>query len=283
MSHAGAVAPGLGLVLGTRGVGVLRALRNGLPPWAVEAFAAVTHLGDTAVLLALAAAVYLAYDRRAGAFVLGALFCGFAVTIALKAWFALPRPPTGLRAVAAAGFGFPSGHALGSTVGWGALAVALERVWSARRRAAVAGLVVVAVSLSRVAIGVHYLVDVVAGVAVGLAVLGVAARWLRDAPLALFGLAAGLAAIAVAVSGASWDAVVLLGAGAGAVTSWQLVEPADRPWGARGVLGAAGGGAVLAGAVAVVDPVGALWFVAAALATAGVLVAPLAAERWLEA
>lgn len=270
------------LVLQTRGVGAIEGLRAVLPRWAVEAFAAATHLGDTAVLVALATLVYLAYDRQAGAFVLGALLAAFGVIVALKALFAAPRPPAELQVVAESGFGFPSGHALDSTVAWGAMAVAMDRLWDARRRFAVAGVVVAAVALSRVVIGVHYLVDVVVGVAVGLVVLGVAARWLREEPLQLFGLGAGLAVVAVAVSGASVDAVALLGATVGGVGAWQVAEPEDRPFGRRGPLAAGGVGVVVAAGAVAVDVQAALAFAAAGLTAVAVILAPLGRERWLE-
>lgn len=269
------------VVLQSRGVGVIPAIQEWLPPWGIEAFAAVTHLGDTAVLLALAALVYLARDRRTGAFVVGALFCGFAVTIAAKAWFGLPRPPDQLQYVSAYGLGFPSGHAVGSTVGWGAMALAFDTVSSARRRAMVAGTVVAVVSLSRVAIGVHYLVDVVAGLATGLAVLWVAARWLRDEPLGLFALAGGLATLAVAISGGAIDSVALLGACIGAVTAWQVIEPDDRPYGRHGVLASGIGGGLVVAGVGFVDLMVAAAFGGAAVVAAGVIVAPTALERWL--
>jgi membrane-associated phospholipid phosphatase len=268
-------ALGGGIALDSRGTGVLEALQEALPAWGLDAFAAMTHLGDAAVLLAVAALIYLAYDRRAGAFVLGVLFAGFAITIAAKAWLAWPRPPAELRYVVESGLGFPSGHAVASTVGWGSMALVLDRVWSARRRVVAAAAVVAVVSLSRVAIGVHYLVDVVAGVAVGLVVLLVAARWLRDEPVALFGLAGGVAALAVVTATASVESIVLLGACTGAVAAWHVVEPRDRPVGRRGVLAAGGGCVVLLAGAALMVPVTALAFAGGALVTAGVLVAPL--------
>lgn len=281
MSHPALAPLPFDVVLQSRGLGVIPALQELLPPWGVGAFAAATHLGDTAVLVALAALIYLAYDREAGAFVAGVLFCGFAVTLAAKAWFGLPRPPVELQYVSAYGLGFPSGHAVGSTVGWGAMALALDTVSSARRRAMVAGTVVAAVSISRVAIGVHYLVDVVAGVAVGLAVLWVAVRWLRNEPLGLFGLAGGLATLAVAISGAAVDSVALLGACIGAVTAWQVIEPSARPYGRHGVLASGIGSGLVVAGVAFVDPMLAAAFGGAALAAAGVIVAPVALERRL--
>lgn len=267
------------VVLQARGVGALEALRGGLPAWATEAFAAVTHLGDTWLLLTLAVVIYLAYDRRDGGFVAAALFVGFAVTILAKAGLALPRPPTELRYVAESGYGFPSGHAVTATVGWGAAAVVLDRLSSARRRAALAGTVVVGVAVSRVAIGVHYLVDVVAGVVLGLAVLGVAVRWGRDEPLALFGLAGGLAGAAAAFAGAGVEAVVVLGAVAGTVPAWQVADPADRPWGAHGPAAGAVLGGLGVGVLAAVDPVAALAFGGSGAVAAAVTLGPAARAR----
>lgn len=282
MTHVAAGSAVSTVVLQSRGVGVLDVFRADLPAWALAAFAVVTHLGDTAVLLALAALVYLAHDRRAGGFVTGALFAAFAVVIAAKSWFALPRPPVELQAVAVAGFGFPSGHAVGATVGWGALAVTLERVWTGRRRTVLAAAVVASVALSRVALGVHYLVDVLAGVGLGLLVLGAAVRWGREEPLVLFGIAGALAALAVAVSGAALDSVALIGAvGAALVAWWSAIEPTARPAGRREGLAAVGVGLVVTGGIALVDPTRALAFAGAAVLTAGVLVVPVARERWL--
>lgn len=265
--------PLLGVALQTRGVGAVEALGS-LPAWARAAFAAVTHLGDTWLLLLIAVGIYVGYDRRAGGFVAGALFVGFAATILLKAWLAFPRPPTELRYVAETGFGFPSGHAVTATVGWGSAALGLRGLQTLRRRAAVAGLVVLGVAVSRVAIGIHYLVDVVAGVALGIAVLGVAHRWGRAEPLVLFGLAGGLAAVAAGVAGAGLEAVVVLGVVGGTVTAWQVVEPDARSWHRHGGAIGAIGVAVAVGGLAAVDPATALAFGGSGLVGAAVTLGP---------
>lgn len=270
------------VVLQSRGVGVGEALRSLLPEPAVTTFAALTVLGDSAVLLVLAALVYLVYGRRAGGFVAGVLFAGYAVVIALKAAFALPRPPTELHVVAVSGYGFPSGHAVAATVGWGALAVTLEGVLSTRLRTAGAATAIAAVAISRVVIGVHYLVDVLAGVGIGLIVLGAAVRWGRYEPLALFGLAGGLAGVAVAASGAVVEAVALLGACAGALVAWPVVDHGDCPSGRPAIAVAVGAGILILAVVAAVAPAASLLFVAGAATTAGVVMAPVAASQWLD-
>jgi membrane-associated phospholipid phosphatase len=267
-------ADGFAVAADGRGAGLVQLLQDALPRWAMEAFAAATHLGDSAVLLALAALVYYGYDRAEGAFVLATLFAGFAVLIASKAWFGLARPPGTLQYVAETGFGFPSGHAVSVTVGWGALAIVLEELSTGRRRLMVAAIVIGTVALSRVVIGVHYLVDVVVGLGLGIAVLGVSACSLRRSPVAGFGAAGGLAAVAVAVAGGSTPSVVLFGACVGAMLTWQLIEPADRPFGREGVLATAGGGVVVGAVTAFLAPVTALTFGAGAAVTAGGLLLP---------
>lgn len=275
---AGAVA----VAADSRGAGLIQLLQDALPRWVMEAFAAATYLGDSAVLLALAALVYYGYERAEGAFVLGTLFAGFALVIATKAWFGLPRPPRTLQFVAETGYGFPSGHAVGVTVGWGALAIALEDLWTGRRRLSVAAIVIGTVALSRVVIGVHYLVDVVVGIGVGLVVLGASARWLRRSPVAVFGAAGGLAAISVALDGGSIQSVALFGACVGALIAWQLIEPPDRPFGRGGVLATAGAGVVIGTVTAYLAPVTALTFGAGATVTAGLLLLPAVRSVWLD-
>jgi len=76
------------------------------------------------------------------------------------------------------GYGFPSGHATVSTVVYVGLASILT-IWDQRRRYFVAGVVVAVVSFTRLALGLHYLVDVLAGMALGGTVL-VTTRYLLE-------------------------------------------------------------------------------------------------------
>jgi membrane-associated phospholipid phosphatase len=157
----------------TRAIGGIEALRSLLPPWAIDAFAVLTTLGDTAFLLAILLALYWFYDRDQGAIALAVFLGGVLLITGLKTAIGLPRPPESVRAVAEGGYGFPSGHAFGATVGFGLLALVFRRPRRSLRIALAAAAVLI-VATSRVAIGVHYAVDVIAGVAVGLAYLAVA-------------------------------------------------------------------------------------------------------------
>ncbi|MGQ4556447.1 phosphatase PAP2 family protein [Halobellus sp. GM3] len=257
-------APVSATPLATRGVGEI-AFAESLPEAVTAVFWALTHLGNPYLLLALVALAYLFGDRvglsrRSAAFALALGLCAIGLTVGLKHFFGLPRPPTSYRG----DLGFPSGHALGSTVFWGGVAVLSTRGrW--RRRLAAAGALVAIVCLSRVLIGVHYLADVVAGVAVGSAFLAVAFalgpgfdRGTRGGALAtpdhghvtaLFAVALALGLAGLLVAPGESELLLGVGTAAGAVAAWHrfgrraadtTIEPSGR------ALAVGGGGLVLA-------------------------------------
>jgi membrane-associated phospholipid phosphatase len=148
----------------------------------------VTQFGGADVLLAvtLVAALVLLLLRRFAhaALMVAALAGGEALNWALKAAFERPRPQFAEPLATAAGFSFPSGHAMASLVVYGALAFVIATgVASRRTRALVlisAVALVLAIGFSRVYLGVHYPSDVLAGYSAGLA-------WLVLCALVLLG------------------------------------------------------------------------------------------------
>lgn len=204
------------------GSGLDEVLRQAVPPWLVPLFIVITRLGNVVVLLGLFTIDYWFGDHDRGAHALGLALAGMALVTTLKAFFAEPRPPEHVRLVAAAGFSFPSGHATIATIGYGTLAYDLK-LGSRRVRYAVAGVLVTLIALSRVVLGVHFLRDVVVGIAVGVAFLAVTASLTGHHPRPGFLLAAALGAIALLASGASQDSVVEFGAILGATVAWESV------------------------------------------------------------
>lgn len=215
----------------------MEAIRTSLPEWLLEAFVWVTLLGD---LLLVAPALALFYlvdvgssvrrgrreeplcsDRTAS--LIATVFGGLALVIFLESVFALPRPPAEYHVIEASEFGFPSGHTMAATVFWGAIALWLPR---GRRsvRLGVAGAIVLFVAVSRLALGVHYLVDVVASVAFGAIYLAVIARVARGRPLRAFLAALGIALAATVVAGANDRAVLALVGTVVGLVGWWLVE-----------------------------------------------------------
>lgn len=149
------------------------------PDALVDAMRVLAYLGSVVVLgpVALVAGIVLARRGywRATAFVFAAFLSGQLVSQALKYAVERRRPELEEPFVLLSTYAFPSGHAFGATTTWGALAVV---AWSlaadsGRRALAVAGaaLLVAVVAASRVVLGAHYTLDVLAGIAGGIAVL----------------------------------------------------------------------------------------------------------------
>lgn len=205
------------------------AVRSLFPNGLADVYAGVTHLGNPAVLTLLLALVYWGYRREETATVVGYAFLAFALTLFFKELFALPRPPVSDRLVPADGYAFPSGHSVASIVVYGG--IALEFDWfDEPPKAVLAGGLAVAIGLSRVVLGVHYLGDVLAGFALGLAVLALGHHFWRHRPAVGYALGAVAALGAVVVSGGNPEAVGIVGSCLGGVAGCRVVRPlpADR-------------------------------------------------------
>jgi undecaprenyl-diphosphatase len=125
-----------------------------------------------AVLLTIVAAI-LAIRRRWRWLIYLAVTAGGGalLNLELKRYFARARPIAAEMLRRANGYSFPSGHAMGSAVAFGALAyLAFRAIRSWPAKAAVMAFLytlVASVALSRVYLGVHWISDVLAGVTVG--------------------------------------------------------------------------------------------------------------------
>jgi undecaprenyl-diphosphatase len=167
-------------------VALSAALANEVGDGTLTAFALVTRLGDTAVLLAvvLVVAAYFAYERqRLIAWSWIATTAGGALlNWTLKQLFGRARPVHDHGFSTAEGLSFPSGHSAGSMVVYGFLCyVLIQRVHARWHLALVITwlLLVVAVGSSRVLLQVHYFSDVLAGWASALCWLALAVTGLE--------------------------------------------------------------------------------------------------------
>ena len=150
--------------------------------WLTSVMRAVTHLGSAAWLAVLVAGVGLAYvvvRRTVRPLLFLAITFGGAAALAHLLKLAIGRhrpPPSG---VVAHGASFPSGHATGAAAAFGAVAVVVlaGRAPPTRRAGwTVAMTIALAVAFSRVYLGVHWLTDVIGGLALGWGWLYVVAR-----------------------------------------------------------------------------------------------------------
>ncbi len=128
----------------------------------------------TMAVLGLVVAAVLAHKRRwitlsgwTAAFVGGA-----GLNWTLKHVIHRARPVGAESFLYGTSFSFPSGHAMGSLIGYGMLAYLLVTFWPPARRhgtavVATAFVLVLLIGLSRLSLGVHFLSDVIAGYAAG--------------------------------------------------------------------------------------------------------------------
>ncbi len=134
----------------------------------------VTSLGNpefVAVIVTISLGLLLRFKRIWTAEIffltcLGALI----LNQGLKLIFAKPRPQLWTPLIVEHSYSFPSGHALGSSVLYGFLAVLLADLYP-RHRVGIYGMAIFlvgSIGLSRLFLGVHYPTDIIAGYAVGL-------------------------------------------------------------------------------------------------------------------
>lgn len=152
---------------------LIEALQGAASPTLDRLMMIVTNLGAeeayVAFLVVTFVAIHATVGRRLASYFLVAVY----VMELLKLFFDMPRPfevdPSVLRSQAAAdtagGSSFPSGHALSAMVFWGLAASYVRRSWFSL----VAALIVGLVAVSRIYLGVHFPIDVVAGLVLGFA------------------------------------------------------------------------------------------------------------------
>lgn len=109
---------------------------------------------------------------RLAVFLVVTTFGGGLLDTVVKEVVARPRPSLANPVATAHGKSFPSGHSMSATIAYGALLLVFLPTIARRYRAFVVGAAVVlvlAIGFSRLALGVHYLSDVLGGYVLGLA------------------------------------------------------------------------------------------------------------------
>jgi membrane-associated phospholipid phosphatase len=150
-------------------------------------FKAMTLLGNPALWFFIAAVLFWEGKERQSFFLVNTIVFASAATAALKVFFARPRPDALTHRVlpedwiskmlenGTPEFGFPSGH---STI------IASVLAFFSKNKKALTlfffGIVAVLVAVSRIYLGKHYLLDVVAGLGLG-TVIGIFVLWIDKA------------------------------------------------------------------------------------------------------
>jgi membrane-associated phospholipid phosphatase len=142
--------------------------------WSHDALTLVTDLGETVTVVVIAVVVTIVEwtrtrNRWVAPFLIAVILGDKLLTEAIKQLIDRARPT--IEAVAATlGPSFPSGHTSTAAASWAAFALVAGRWWGRRAWPALAGTAVgiaVGVACSRVLLDVHWLTDVLAGLALG--------------------------------------------------------------------------------------------------------------------
>lgn len=162
------------------GTTLIRILQGLFAPQFTRVFEAITLLGSSEFLVGVAAVVYWCFDKRKGRLLTYILLLGAYVNFFLKLLIPSPRPPLELRLTEKneTSFGFPSGHVQDSTTLW----TSFWRSFRRRFLALIGTTLIFAVGVSRLYLGLHNLAQVIGGVLVGLAFVGVVFLILRVIP-----------------------------------------------------------------------------------------------------
>jgi undecaprenyl-diphosphatase len=145
-------------------------------PRTVDVLQAITFFGKPSflALVCIVVCAFLVFRHRwhLVAFLLTSVIVGWLLDTWVKVAVSRDRPSLEHPVATAAGKSFPSGHAMSSTITYGALLlILLPLLPAARRRLAIVATIVwlLLIGFTRLALGVHYISDVLGGYALGAA------------------------------------------------------------------------------------------------------------------
>ncbi len=131
---------------------------------------AVSFLGEATWLVALILFIYFVIDKRKGFALASVTMTGHIANNTLKAVFRIPRPWVKypdeiipLRENTATGYSFPSGHSVGA----GSLYWSLYKLFENKCSRVPSIILLVLIPLSRIYLGVHWPLDILFGLALG--------------------------------------------------------------------------------------------------------------------
>lgn len=158
-------------------------------PWLDRFFIGVTMLGLEEFYLLAIPLIYWCFNKREGLRLATVFIISVYLNAFLKDWLQTPRPTftQGVRILfpeSGGGYSFPSGHAQGTVTFWGFIAASGKRCWLWL----LAALITIMVALSRPYLGLHFPIDVIGGILIGIAVLVVYFQLGPRIPVKLSGL-----------------------------------------------------------------------------------------------
>lgn len=189
------------------GVNIILYLQS-LGSWLIDPMKWITYLGHENFFVLFAPVLYWCIDTVLGLRFGILLMLSTGLNAILQFAFHSPRPfwysPQVQAYVTETSFGMPSGHAMNAASTWGLVAVSVRRMWSWLLLVPL----ILLIGFSRIVLGVHFPVDVVAGWIFGLLLLWIfllletpVLAWLGSQSLGTQLLTAFSASILLIVSG----------------------------------------------------------------------------------
>jgi len=133
--------------------------------WVFYFWLFITYLGSEYFYLVALTTLYLAVNKRLCYKTALILFFSMWLNNLLKDTFKLERPSE--RLIEVSGYGFPSGHAQNSATFWGYLAITTQNAFII----VLAVVLIILISYSRLYLNVHYPIDVVGGIFIGISLI----------------------------------------------------------------------------------------------------------------
>ncbi len=205
-------------------------IREALPWGVVRFLEIITILGNGPVLFAFAALIYWFSpedSREERVTILALTVATLALVMGLKGFLEIPRPfqveTLEFAPDTYPGWSTPSAHAMGATAVYGGFA-ALKNERLRVLRYVGAGLLIIAIALSRVVLGLHYLGDVILGAILGTLLVYLAVQVKkRRSTSAMFGVALILS-ITGFFLGAEVYITLSIGSALGGLIGWKMVK-----------------------------------------------------------
>ncbi len=130
----------------------------------------LTNLGHLLAYIGFGLALYYLWDKKKAFRIIVTLFISTAVNAIVKYIFNEPRPPTEMWYKAEeTSPGLPSGHTQMATTFWGLITNYITKSWFTT----FAILLITLIAFSRIYLSIHWFSDVLAGLGIGLVILGI--------------------------------------------------------------------------------------------------------------
>ena len=148
---------------------IIRFIQSFHNPFLDILFQAITMIGEEIFLAIIFTAIYWTFNKQLGEFFGFSIFSSICINGAIKNIVRAPRPigEAGIRTIrehTATGYSFPSGHSQISSSFFSSAAIFLKHRWLY----VISIILTCLVGLSRLYLGVHYPIDVVCGILLGL-------------------------------------------------------------------------------------------------------------------